>query len=109
MAFGDKPKEFNPYIVNKSILDDLRGKMKKGSTYVNNFGQTKVRSDFERGVAMGRYQLLCEQAEYYNKHKKRNEPRYKTQGFRTLDDFFKEEEKKKRNEPRYKASGFESL
>lgn len=86
MPFGNKPKEeFNPYVVNKSILDDLRGKMKKGSTYVNNFGQTKVRSDFERGVAMGRYQLLCEQAEYYNKHKKKkNEPRYKASGFESL-------------------------
>lgn len=96
MAFGNKPKEYNPFIVSKPILDDLRGKMKKGSTYVNNFGQTKVRSDFERGVAMGRYQLLCEQAEYYNKYKKNNEPKYKAQGFESLCD--DDSSKQKRNE-----------
>ncbi|MCM1195825.1 MAG: hypothetical protein NC310_01990 [Roseburia sp.] len=107
MAFGNKAKEYNPYIVNKSILDDLRGKMKKGSTYVNNFGQTKVRSDFERGVAMGRYQLLCEQAEYYNKHKKNNEPRYKSQGFESLCD--DDTSKKKRNNTKYTTGGFEFL
>lgn len=76
--FGNKPKEYNPFIITKSLLSELREKTKKGSTYVNNYGQKKVRSDFERGVAMGRYQLLCEQAEYYNKnYKLTTNPKYK--------------------------------
>lgn len=84
--FGNTPKkeEYNPFIITRTKLDDLRGKTKKGSTYVNSLGQVKVRSDFERGVAMGRLQLLCEQAAYYNKHQKKKEPKYKTQGFDSL-------------------------
>ena len=87
MPFGNKPKEYNPFIVTKAVLNDLRGKTKKGSTYVNNFVQIKVRSYFERGIAMGRYQLLCEQAKFYNENlrpTKQKQSKYKTQGFESL-------------------------
>ncbi len=79
-----KDNNYNPFVVSQKELKDLRSKMKKGSTYVNNMGQTKIRSDFERGVAFGRHQLLCEQAEYYNKHLKPKESKYTTQGFEKL-------------------------
>lgn len=84
--FGKSKNDYNPFLATQAVLSDLRGKTKKGSTYVNSFGQTKVRSDFERGVAMGRYQLLCEQAQYYNKHMKpqSKQSKYSTQGFESL-------------------------
>ena len=88
MFGNNKPKEYNPFMATKRVLEDLRAKTKKGSTYVNNFGQEIKRSDFDRGVAMGRYQLLCEQAKYYNEHnladEKKTKKIYKPQGFEHL-------------------------
>ncbi len=89
MFDGNNPKGYNPFMATSKILNDLRQKMKKGSTYKNNLGITKIRSDFERGVAFGRYQLLCEQAKYYKENKKVNQKerdshKYETQGWDTL-------------------------
>lgn len=78
----------NPYIATRKVLDDLKAKTKKGSTYQDSYGNVKARSDFERGVAMGRLKQLCEQAEYYNKYVKKSNDvtisKYQTQGFEKL-------------------------
>ena len=75
---------YNPFLATTKVLNGLKQKMKKGSTYVNNLGITKVRSDFERGVAFGRYQLLCEQAKWYNENIAEKKKRYETQGWDSL-------------------------
>lgn len=77
---------YNPFVITKKILDDLRAKTKKGSKYVNSRGQLKERSDFERGVAMGRLQLLCEQAKYYNETNKATKKENKTYNKKNIND-----------------------
>ncbi|MBE6123930.1 MAG: hypothetical protein E7184_00095 [Erysipelotrichaceae bacterium] len=54
----------------KNYLAKLREQSKKGSTHVNKKGEVVQNSDFQRGVAMGRYKAACEQAKRYNNKKK---------------------------------------
>lgn len=55
----------------KNYLAKLREQSKKGSTHVNKkTGEVVKNSDFQRGVAMGRYKAACEQARRYNNKKK---------------------------------------
>lgn len=96
-------KGYNPFLATKKVLDGLKYKMRKGSTYVNNLGVTKVRSDFERGVAFGRYQLLCEQAKYYNENMRHTKSRYVSGEMKELDwDDIKSSKK-------YTTGGFDTL
>ncbi len=53
----------------KETLIYLRSRTKKGAKGVNKLGQEVELSDFERGRAMGKYELLCEQAKVYNQNK----------------------------------------
>lgn len=92
---------YNPFLATEKVLSGLKAKMKKGSTYVNNMGITKVRSDFERGVAFGRYQLLCEQSKYYNENIRRTKPRFVSGEMEVLG----EESPRKK----YTTGGFDTL
>lgn len=53
----------------KAYLRSLREGSKKGSCYKTKDGIIKQRTDFQRGVSMGRYQVHVEQAKYWNKRK----------------------------------------
>jgi len=55
----------------KNYLAKLREQSKKGSTHMNKkTGEVVPNSDFQRGVAMGRYKAACEQAKRYNNKNK---------------------------------------
>ena len=53
----------------KVYYRNLRRGSKKGSSYMTKDGTVKQRTDFQRGVCMGRYQVHCEQAKYWKDRK----------------------------------------